>query len=67
MSEGIQVTLYEGSDDLEVVGESHYQDALTEFASLQGADVRMGVRVEHYVILVAEPDNPYDQRLCPCG
>jgi HIRAN domain len=61
MSEGIEVTLYEGSEDLEVVGESHYQDALTEFASLQGADVRMGVSVEHYVLLVAEPENPYDR------
>lgn len=60
MSEGIQVTLHEGSEDLEVVGESHYQDALTEFASLQGADVRTGVSLEHHVVLAAEPKNPYD-------
>jgi hypothetical protein len=61
MVKGIQVILYDGSEDLEVVGESHYQDVLTEFVSLLGADVRAGVSLEHYVLLVAEPGNPYDR------
>ena len=61
MIKGVQVTVYEGSEDLEVVGESHYQDALTEFVTLLGENLRDGVSLAHYVLLVAEPENPYDR------
>jgi hypothetical protein len=46
-----------GSIDLEVVGESHYQDALWRLCG----DIR-GARVRKAIIatLVPEPDNPYD-------
>ncbi|MFI7587506.1 HIRAN domain-containing protein [Spongisporangium articulatum] len=49
--------LHEGYDDLEVVGESQYQDWLWR---LCGA--RPGQRVRHPIIavLVPEPDNPFD-------
>lgn len=49
--------LYGGSHDLEVVGESHYQDALWHAVGGRTVD-----RVRHNVhaVLVAETDNPYD-------
>ena len=46
-----------GSHDLEVVGESHYQDALWRVA---GGRTTERVRVETQAMLVREPDNPYD-------
>lgn len=50
--------LYEGSATLEVVGESHYQQALWQIVG--------GLRKEHVrhdvvAVLVPEPENPYDE------
>jgi hypothetical protein len=53
----IEVTLNEGSDPLEVVGESHHQEALW---SIVGGYRTDHVRCEVLAILVAEHDNPYD-------
>ena len=53
----IDVVLLRGSHDLEVVGESHYQDALWRVAGGRTAE---RVRVEVQAVLLAEPDNPYD-------
>lgn len=49
--------LHEGDDDLEVVGESRYQQAL--WAACGGSP---GDRVRHRIVavLVPEPDNPHD-------
>src|SRR5215218_1561776 len=59
MRDGMEVQLYEGREDLEVVGEASYQDNLRRIVRGHGSpDDR--VRVEVYAILVAEPDNPYD-------
>lgn len=52
----VQATLYTGSETLEVVGESNYQDALRHLA---GAPVP-GIRVPKIAVLAPEPDNPYD-------
>ena len=46
-----------GRHDLEVVGESHYQDALWRVA---GGRTTERVRVETEAMLVREPDNPHD-------
>jgi hypothetical protein len=53
-------TLFEGSEDLEVVGESYYQDALwaTVHATLGKTSNR--VRVDAIAVLVPERDNNYD-------
>ena len=51
------VVLLGGSHDLEVVGESQYQDALWRVAGGRTAE---RVRVEVQAVLLAEPDNPYD-------
>jgi HIRAN domain len=53
----IRATLYVGDETLEVVGESHYQDALWRIVG--------GVREEHvrheiHAVLMPEPDNAYD-------
>ena len=53
----INVVLLRGSHDLEVVGESHYQDALWRVAGGRTAE---RVRADVQVVLLAEPDNPYD-------
>jgi HIRAN domain len=53
----VAVVLLPGSHDLEVVGESHYQDALWRVT--RGRTVER-VRVEVQAVLLAEPDNPYD-------
>jgi hypothetical protein len=47
-----------GSEDLEVVGESHYQDELWRCVGRRTTD---RVRVEIEAILVAETDNPHDK------
>jgi very-short-patch-repair endonuclease len=59
MRDGLEATLVEGDDDLEVVGESHYQDNLWR---LVGGRCRPGaqVRCEIHALLVAEDNNPYD-------
>lgn len=53
----VSACVYAGDEDLEVVGESNYQDSLW---AICGA--RAGDRVRHDVIaaLVPEPSNPYD-------
>ncbi len=51
--------LYWGEESLEVVGESNYQDALWSICG----GVPGGSRVRHAVVtvLVAEPENPFDE------
>lgn len=53
----LDVVLYGGSHDLEVVGESHYQDALWRVVGGRTTD---RVRAEVQAVLVAESDNVYD-------
>jgi len=52
MRDGMQVTVYEGDQTLEVVGESNYQDELHRVVEEGGRDV--------YAILAPELDNRYD-------
>lgn len=54
----VQVALYEGQEDLEVVGESHYQGALWQLVGAVPPDER--VREDVYAVLVAEADNEHD-------
>lgn len=58
MRNGAQVALLDGGEDLEVVGESFYQDNLWHLAGAQPGKER--VRKDIYAVLVAEDDNPYD-------
>jgi rubrerythrin len=53
----VRATLYSGHETLEVVGESHYQDALWQIV---GGRTRDPVRYETHAILVPDPDNRYD-------
>jgi len=53
----VQHVLYEGRHDLEIVGESNYQDALWRAAGGRTTD---RVRVEIQAVLATEPDNPHD-------
>jgi hypothetical protein len=46
-----------GGIEVGVVGESHYQDALTAIVGGKRPD---SVSVETHAMLVPEPDNPYD-------
>ena len=55
--ETIEATFYPGDEPLEVVGESHYQDALW---SIVGGRRRDAVRYEAVAVLEPEPNNPYD-------
>ena len=54
----LDVVLYGGSHDLEVVGESFYQDALWRAV---GARTNERVRQEIQAVLFAETDNPHDE------
>ena len=58
MQDGIEVTLLEGVQDLEVVGESHYQKNLERLVGPRRRDER--VRSHIYALLVPEDGNPYD-------
>jgi len=59
MVDGMSATLVEGGEDLEVVGESHYQENLWRLAGGRGRpDER--VRADIMAVLAAELDNPYD-------
>jgi hypothetical protein len=59
MGDGMDVQLYEGREDLEVVGEASYQDNLWRIVGgRSSAHDRVGMEV--YAVLVAEPDNTYD-------
>lgn len=53
----VQATLYPGGETLEVVGESHYQDALWRIV---GERRRDPVRYETHAVLLPDPDNRYD-------
>lgn len=53
----LNAALYGGFHDLEVVGESHYQDALWRVVGARTTD---RVRAEVEAVLVAESDNVYD-------
>ncbi len=57
MRDGAKAALLEGDRDLEVVGESFYQDNLWRLALARPGEP---VRVEITAVLVAEDDNPYD-------
>jgi hypothetical protein len=58
MTEGTAATILEGSEDLLIVGESYYQDALWQLAGGESHFDR--VRVDVTAMLVAEIDNLYD-------
>jgi hypothetical protein len=59
MVDKMSICLMEGYEDLEVVGESFYQDNLWRLVGGQGRpEVR--VRMDVYAILAAEDDNAYD-------
>ena len=59
MVDGARAALLDGRENLEVVGESRYQDSLWRLVRGQ-TDPAERVRVEIIAVLVAEPDNPYD-------
>jgi hypothetical protein len=54
----IQATIFQGSETLEVVGESNYQDSLW---TIVGGFRRDRVRHDCDAVLVPEPDNQYDR------
>ena len=56
--DGIEVALLAGHDDLDVVGESYYQENLWRLVGPHWPDER--VRQPVYAVLIAEDDNPYD-------
>jgi HIRAN domain len=58
MRDGAEMALFEGSDDLEVVGESYYQENLWRLVGPRWPDDR--IRHSVYAVLVAEDDNPHD-------
>ena len=53
----VTARLYTGDEDLEVVGESRYQESLR---SICNVDPGVKVRQEVTAVLVPEPANPYD-------
>jgi hypothetical protein len=59
MVNGARAALLDSRENLEVVGESRYQDNLWRLVDGQ-TDPTERVRVEIIAVLVAEPDNPYD-------
>ena len=56
-STAVSVSLLGGQDDLEVVGELAYQDALWR---LSGGTLGDRIRRQIVAVLVPEPTNPYD-------
>jgi predicted Zn-ribbon and HTH transcriptional regulator len=56
-SDPVSATLFTGDETLEVVGESHYQEALWEAVGGIRVDP---VREDCVALLVPEPNNPYD-------
>ena len=58
MRDGAEIALFGGGDDLEVVGESYYQENLWRLVGPRWPDDR--VRHPVYAVLVAEDDNPHD-------
>jgi hypothetical protein len=62
MHEGtMEAALLDGREDLEVVGESHYQDNLWRIVGGQYRP-EARVRLDVFALLLAEDDNPYDAR-----
>jgi hypothetical protein len=59
MRDGMRVQLLDGGMDLEVVGESHYQENLWQLAGVR-RNPEEQVRVAVNAVLVPETDNPYD-------
>src|SRR6266487_851937 len=59
MQDGMQGQLYDGDVDLEVVGESHYQDNLWRLIGGRSSPNERA-RVDIHAVLVAETDNHYD-------
>jgi hypothetical protein len=57
MHGAMRATLIEGNEDLEVVGESHYQEALW---SIVGGPTASRIRHPVHALLVAEHGNPVD-------
>ena len=57
MRDGAEMTLFDGSDDLEVVGESHYQENLWRLVGPR-RPWRPGALHQSSAVLVAEDDNP---------
>src|SRR6266511_3743915 len=53
----IEAAFYRGSETLEVVGESHYQDSLWEIVGGRCAEP---IRYETQAVLCPDPDNDYD-------
>jgi hypothetical protein len=53
----VSVSVLDGQDDLEVVGELAYQDALWR---LSGGTLGDRIRRQIVAVLVPEPTNPYD-------
>ncbi len=58
MQDGLRAALVGGTDDLEVVGESHYQASLWRLAGAEDRSER--VRIPITALLVPEVDNPHD-------
>jgi hypothetical protein len=58
MVDGMEAVLLVGAEDLEVVGESHYQENLWRLVGPHRRDER--VRSAIHALLVAEDANPYD-------
>jgi hypothetical protein len=56
--DGAEMALFDGSDDLEVVGESYYQENLWRLVGPRWPDDR--VRHPVYAVLIAEDGNPHD-------
>jgi hypothetical protein len=59
MRDGMQAAMVEGDEDLEVVGESHYQDNLWRLVGGH-RQVEVHIRADICAVLVAEDGNPYD-------
>lgn len=57
MQDGAQAALLEGGEDLDVVGERHYQQNLWRITGTRPGD---WVRLEIIAVLVAEDGNPHD-------
>ena len=55
--ERLKATVYSGQETLEVVGESHHQEALWEIV---GGRTSVPVRFETLALLVPNPDNAFD-------
>ena len=53
----VEATVYTGDETLEVVGESHHQDALW---AIVGGRRPTRIRHEAYAVLLPDPDNDYD-------